>query len=309
MKNKDLISIADLSRPEIEEIFQVTKELKDLHIKGVEEKCLSGRILGLIFEKSSMRTRVSLEVAIVQLGGYAIYQTQTEINLGKREAIKDVAKVLSRYLNGIAIRTFGHDTVLELAKYATIPVINALTDLYHPCQALTDVYTILEKFKTLENIKIVFIGDGNNVAKSLAQTCIKLGIDFHIASPKGYEFDADFISELKHMANGKNLLHLYRNPEEAAENANVIYTDTWTSMGQEEETAQRLQIFPPYQINQELVSQANGDCIVMHCLPAHRGEEITDAVADGAQSRLWDQAENRLHAQKALLVRLLGQTG
>lgn len=256
MKNKDLISIADLSRPEIEEIFQVTKELKDLHIKGVEEKCLSGRILGLIFEKSSMRTRVSLEVAIVQLGGYAIYQTQTEINLGKREAIKDVAKVLSRYLNGIAIRTFGHDTVLELAKYATIPVINALTDLYHPCQALTDVYTILEKFKTLENIKIVFIGDGNNVAKSLAQTCIKLGIDFHIASPKGYEFDADFISELKHMANGKNLLHLYRNPEEAAENANVIYTDTWTSMGQEAEAEIRRQAFENYQVNAALLKNA-----------------------------------------------------
>ncbi|GJQ49706.1 ornithine carbamoyltransferase [Candidatus Kuenenia stuttgartiensis] len=305
MKNKDLISIADLSRPEIEEIFQVTKELKDLHIKGVEEKCLSGRILGLIFEKSSMRTRVSLEVAIVQLGGYAIYQTQTEINLGKREAIKDVAKVLSRYLNGIAIRTFGHDTVLELAKYATIPVINALTDLYHPCQALTDVYTILEKFKTLENIKIVFIGDGNNVAKSLAQTCIKLGIDFHIASPKGYEFDADFISELKHMANGKNLLHLYRNPEEAAENANVIYTDTWTSMGQEAEAEIRRQAFENYQVNAALLKKCADNVKVMHCLPAHRGEEITDEVIDGKCSVVYDQAENRLHVEKAILKLLL----
>lgn len=305
MKNKDLISIADLSRPEIEEIFQVTKELKDLHIKGVEEKCLSGRILGLIFEKSSMRTRVSLEVAIVQLGGYAIYQTQTEINLGKREAIKDVAKVLSRYLNGIATRTFGHDTVLELAKYATIPVINALTDLYHPCQALTDVYTILEKFKTLENIKIVFIGDGNNVAKSLAQTCIKLGIDFHIASPKGYEFDADFISELKHMANGKNLLHLYRNPEEAAENANVIYTDTWTSMGQEAEAEIRRQAFENYQVNAALLKKCADNVKVMHCLPAHRGEEITDEVIDGKCSVVYDQAENRLHVEKAILKLLL----
>ncbi|MCF6152929.1 MAG: ornithine carbamoyltransferase [Candidatus Kuenenia stuttgartiensis] len=305
MKNKDLISIADLSRPEIEEIFQVTKELKDLHIKGVEEKCLSGRILGLIFEKSSMRTRVSLEVAIVQLGGYAIYQTQTEINLGKREAIKDVAKVLSRYLNGIAIRTFGHDTVLELAKYATIPVINALTDLYHPCQALTDVYTILEKFKTLENIKIVFIGDGNNVAKSLAQTCIKLGIDFHIASPKGYEFDADFISELKHMANGKNLIHLYRNPEEAAENANVIYTDTWTSMGQEAEAEIRRQVFKNYQVNAALLKKCADNVKVMHCLPAHRGEEITDEVIDGKCSVVYDQAENRLHVEKAILKLLL----
>ena len=305
MKNKDLISIADLSRPEIEEIFQVTKELKDLHIKGVAEKCLSGKILGLIFEKSSMRTRVSLEVAIVQLGGYAIYQTQTEINLGKREAIKDVAKVLSRYLDGIAIRTFGHDTALELAKYATIPVINALTDLYHPCQALTDVYTILEKFETLKNVKIVFIGDGNNVAKSLAQTCIKLDIDFHIASPKGYEFDADFISELKHMANGKNLIHLYLNPEEAAENANVIYTDTWTSMGQEAEAEIRRQAFKSYQVNTALLKKCADNVKVMHCLPAHRGEEITDEVIDGKWSVVYDQAENRLHVEKAILKLLL----
>lgn len=305
MKNKDLISIADLSRAEIEEIFQVTKELKDQHIKGCEEKCLRGKILGLIFEKSSMRTRVSLEVAIVQLGGYAIYQTQTEINLGKREAIKDVAKVLSRYLNGIAIRTFGQDTVQELARYATIPVINALSDLYHPCQALTDVYTILEKFTTLDDVKIVFIGDGNNVAKSLAQTCIKLGINFHIASPKGYEFDTDFISELKQMANGKDLIHLYQNPEEAAENANIIYTDTWTSMGQETEAEIRRQAFKNYQVNANLLRICANDVKVMHCLPAHRGEEITDEVIDGKCSVVYDQAENRLHVEKAILKLLL----
>ncbi|MCF6147154.1 MAG: ornithine carbamoyltransferase [Candidatus Kuenenia sp.] len=305
MKNKDLISIADLSRSEIEEIFQVTRELKDQHIRGFEEKCLSGKILGLIFEKSSMRTRVSLEVAIVQLGGYAIYQTQSEINLGKRESIKDVAKVLSRYLNGIAIRTFGQDTVQELAKYATIPVINALSDLYHPCQALTDVYTILEKFNTLDNVKIVFIGDGNNVAKSLAQTCVKLDISFHIASPKGYEFDADFISELKQLADGKDLIHLYQNPEEAAENANVIYTDTWTSMGQETEAEIRRQAFKNYQVNVNLLKICANDVKVMHCLPAHRGEEITDEVIDGRCSVVYDQAENRLHVEKAILKLLL----
>ncbi|MBM4053329.1 MAG: ornithine carbamoyltransferase [Planctomycetes bacterium] len=305
MKNKDLISIADLSRSEIEEIFQVTKDLKEQHMKGFDEKCLSGKILGLIFEKSSMRTRVSLEVAIVQLGGYAIYQSQTEINLGKREAIKDVARVLSRYLNGIAIRTFGQNTVQELAKYATIPVINALSDLYHPCQALTDVYTILEKFSTLNNIKIVFIGDGNNVAKSLAQTCILLGTDFHIASPKGYELDTDFIYELKKLANGKNLFHVHQDPKDAAKNANVIYTDTWTSMGQEAEAEIRRQAFRNYQINADLLKICAKDVKVMHCLPAHRGEEITDEVIDGERSIVYDQAENRLHVEKAILKLLL----
>ena len=305
MKCKDLISIADLSQSDIEEIFNVTKELKEWHNKGYDEKCLSGKILGMIFEKSSMRTRVSFEVSMVQLGGHAIYLTQNDINLGKREAVKDGARVLSRYVNGIAIRTFGQDTIQELARYATVPVINALSDYLHPCQALTDLYTIKEKFGTYTNIKIAFIGDGNNVARSLAQICTKLGIHFHVASPKGYELTPDFVSKTKQMADGNDLIHLYQDPKEAAEKANVLYTDTWVSMGQETEEEVRKQAFKDFQINSDLLKSAKDDVKVMHCLPAHRGEEITDEVIDGPHSIVYDQAENRLHVEKALLKLLL----
>jgi len=305
MKCKDLISIADLSQSDIEEIFNVTRELKEWHNKGYDEKCLSGKILGMIFEKSSMRTRVSFEVSMVQLGGNAIYLTQNDINLGKREAVKDGARVLSRYVNGIAIRTFGQDTIQELARYATVPVINALSDYLHPCQALTDLYTIKEKFGTYTNIKIVFVGDGNNVARSLAQICAKLGIHFHVASPKGYELTPDFVSKTKQMAEGNDLIHLYQDPKEAAEKANVLYTDTWVSMGQEAEEEARRQAFKDFQINSDLLKTAKDDVKVMHCLPAHRGEEITDEVIDGPHSIVYDQAENRLHVEKALLKLLL----
>ena len=305
MKCKDLISIADLSQADIEEIFNVTKELKEWHNKGYDEKCLSGKILGMIFEKSSMRTRVSFEVSMVQLGGNAIYLTQNDINLGKREAVKDGARVLSRYVNGIAIRTFGQDTIQELARYATVPVINALSDYLHPCQALTDLYTIKEKFGAYTNIKIAFVGDGNNVARSLAQICAKLGIHFHIASPKGYELTPDFVSKTKQMADGNDLIHLYQDPKEAAEKANVLYTDTWVSMGQEAEEEVRRQAFKDFQINSDLLKPAKDDVKVMHCLPAHRGEEITDEVIDGPHSIVYDQAENRLHVEKALLKLLL----
>ena len=305
MKCKDLISIADLSQSDIEEIFNVTRELKEWHNKGYDEKCLSGKILGMIFEKSSMRTRVSFEVSMVQLGGHAIYLTQNDINLGKREAVKDGARVLSRYVNGIAIRTFGQDTIQELARYATVPVINALSDYLHPCQALTDLYTIKEKFGTYTNIKIAFIGDGNNVARSLAQICTKLGIHFHVASPKGYELAPDFVSKTKQMADGNDLIHLYQDPKEAAEKANVLYTDTWVSMGQEAEEEARIQAFKDFQINSDLLKPAKDDVKVMHCLPAHRGEEITDEVIDGPHSIVYDQAENRLHVEKALLKLLL----
>lgn len=305
MKCKDLISIADLSQSDIEEIFNVTKELKEWHNKGYDEKCLSGKILGMIFEKSSMRTRVSFEVSMVQLGGHAIYLTQNDIYLGKREAVKDGARVLSRYVNGIAIRTFGQDTIQELARYATVPVINALSDYLHPCQALTDLYTIKEKFGTYTNIKIAFIGDGNNVARSLAQICAKLRIHFHLASPKGYELAPDFVSKTKQMAEGNDLIHLYQDPKEAAEKANVLYTDTWVSMGQETEEEVRKQAFKCFQINSDLLKSAKDDVKVMHCLPAHRGEEITDEVIDGPHSIVYDQAENRLHVEKALLKLLL----
>jgi len=305
MKCKDLITIADLLPSDIEEIFNVTRELKEWHNKGYDEKCLSGKILGMIFEKSSMRTRVSFEVAMAQLGGHAIYLTQTDINLGKREAVKDGARVLSRYVNGIAIRTFAQETIQELARYATVPVINALSDSFHPCQALTDLYTIKEKFGTLSNLKIVFVGDGNNVARSLAQICAKLGLHLHIASPKGYELTPDFISKTKQMAEGIETIHLYQEPKEAAEKANILYTDTWISMGQEAEAETRKKAFSGFQINSELLKVAKDDVKVMHCLPAHRGEEITDEIIDGTHSIVYDQAENRLHVEKALLKLLL----
>jgi len=305
MKCKDLTTIADLLPSDIEEIFNVTKELKEWHNKGYDEKCLSGKILGMIFEKSSMRTRVSFEVAMAQLGGHAIYLTQTDINLGKREAVKDGARVLSRYVNGIVIRTFAQETIQELARYATVPVINALSDYLHPCQALTDLYTIKEKFGTLSNIRIVFIGDGNNVARSLAQICAKLGLHLHIASPKGYELTPDFISKTKQMAEGIETIHLYQEPKEAAEKANILYTDTWISMGQEAEAETRKKAFSGFQINSELLKVAKDDVKVMHCLPAHRGEEITDEIIDGTHSIVYDQAENRLHVEKALLKLLL----
>lgn len=305
MKCKDLTTIADLLPSDIEEIFNVTKELKEWHNKGYDEKCLSGKILGMIFEKSSMRTRVSFEVAMTQLGGHAIYLTQTDINLGKREAVKDGARVLSRYVNGIVIRTFAQETIQELARYATVPVINALSDYLHPCQALTDLYTIKEKFGTLSNIRIVFIGDGNNVARSLAQICAKLGLHLHIASPKGYELTPDFISKTKQMAEGIETIHLYQEPKEAAEKANIVYTDTWVSMGQEAEAETRKKAFSGFQINGELLKVAKDDVKVMHCLPAHRGEEITDEIIDGTHSIVYDQAENRLHVEKALLKLLL----
>lgn len=216
MKCKDLISIADLLQSDIEEIFHVTRELKEWHNKGHDEKYLNGKILGMIFEKSSMRTRVSFEVAMIQLGGHAIYLPQSDINLGKREAVKDGAKVLSRYVDGIVIRTFGQDTIQELARYATVPVINALSDYLHPCQALTDLYTIKEKFDTYTNVKISYIGDGNNVARSLVQICSKLGIHLYVASPKGYELSPDFITKAKQMTDSDDLIHLCNDPREVA---------------------------------------------------------------------------------------------
>ncbi|MCC6326052.1 MAG: ornithine carbamoyltransferase [Candidatus Brocadia sp.] len=305
MKCKDLISIADLLPSDIEEIFTVTRELKEWHAKGYDEKCLNGKILGMIFEKSSMRTRVSFEVAMVQLGGHAIYLTQGDINLGKREAVKDGARVLSRYVDGIVIRTFGQETIQELARYATVPVINALSDYLHPCQALTDMYTIKEKFGTYTNVKIAYIGDGNNVARSLAQICAKLGIHFYVASPKGYELSSEFLAKAKQMAEGYDVIHLSHDPKEVAKNAQVLYTDTWVSMGQEAEKAVRQQAFRDFQINNDIVKLAKNDVKVMHCLPAHRGEEITDDVLDGPNSIVYDQAENRLHVEKALLKLLL----
>ena len=293
---KDLLTINDLSVAEINEMLKLAGELKEKRQSFGEP--LKGKTLGLIFEKPSNRTRVSFEVGITELGGHAIYLGSYEIDLGKRESPEDVAKVLSRYLNGIIARTFSHKTVVELAKYSSIPVINGLTDYQHPCQALSDLFTIKEK-KGLNNITVAFIGDGNNVLKSLLYICHKMGIKINAACPKGYEPSKDVLKDVAGSA------MIFNSPEEAVKGADVIYTDVWTSMGQEKEYKKRLKVFKKYQVSSELVKLANKDAIVLHCLPAHRGQEITNEVMDSAASVILDQAENRLHVQKAILVKLL----
>ncbi|MDP2911445.1 MAG: ornithine carbamoyltransferase [Candidatus Omnitrophota bacterium] len=293
---KDLLTINDLSVSEIKEILDLAKELKQArHDSG---DALKGKTVGLIFEKPSNRTRVSFEVGITELGGHAIYLGSYEIDLGKRESPKDVAMVLSRYLTGIVARTFSHKTVVELAKYSSIPVINGLTDYQHPCQALSDLFTIKEK-KGLNNITVAFIGDGNNVLNSLLYICHKMGIRINASCPKGYEPDKETLKEVAGSA------AIFNSPSDAVKGADVVYTDVWTSMGQEKEYRKRLKAFKKYQVNSELMKFANKDAIVMHCLPAHRGQEITDEIIDGKSSVVLDQAENRLHVQKAILIKLL----
>jgi len=293
---KDLLEINDLNLSEIREIFKLAGELKEKR-QGFGEP-LKEKTVGLIFEKPSNRTRVSFEVGITELGGHAIYLGSYEIDLGKRESTKDVAKVLSRYLHGIIARTFSHKTVVELAKYSSIPVINGCTDYKHPCQALIDLFNIKEK-KGLDGITVAFIGDGNNVLNSLLYICHKIGIKIHAACPKGYEPGKDILKDTAVSAS------IFSSPADAVKGADVIYTDVWTSMGQEKEYRKRLKIFKKYQVNSELMRLANKDAIVMHCLPAHRGQEITDEVIDSAASVVLDQAENRLHVQKAILIKLL----
>lgn len=299
MKRKDLISIKDLKREEIEEVLDKTGELKEDHRKGGEPLLLKGKFLALLFEKPSLRTRVSFEVGMKQLGGDSLYLSPHEVQLGKREAVKDVAKVLSRYVDGIMARVFAHKTIVELAKTADVPVINGLSDLLHPCQVLSDIYTILEKRKSLDDLKVAFVGDGNNVANSWIYAASKLGINLIVATPEGYEPDKEVLAEA-----GDNVKSIHA-PEEAVKGADVIYTDTWVSMGREEEVEKRERAFSPYQVNEDLLKKAKPECLVMHCLPAHRGKEITDEVMDGPHSIVFDQAENRMHVQKAILALLL----
>lgn len=293
---KDLISLKDLTSEEIKEIFDLASELK-LKRKTYGEP-LKGKTLGLIFEKPSTRTRVSFEVGMAELGGNAIYLGSDEIELGKREATSDVAKVLSRYLDAIVARTFSHSTVSELARYASIPVINGLTDMQHPCQALGDLFTIKEK-KGLKNITLAFIGDGNNVLNSLLYGCSKLGIKVNAGCPKGYEPRIEILNDAGGICN------IYSSPKDAVRDADIVYTDVWTSMGQEKEYRKRRRVFKLYQVNSGLLKLAKKDALVMHCLPAHRGQEITDEIMDDRQSIVFDQAENRLHVQKAILIKLL----
>ena len=301
---KDLISIKDLSAKEIMDIFSLTDRLKNNKAKF--SKALKGKTLALIFQKPSNRTRVSFEVGMFQLGGNSLYLSPNEISLGVRESIADVAKTLSRYIDGIVLRTFEHKNCLEMAKTASIPVINGLSDFSHPCQGLADLYTIREKVKGLKNITLAYIGDGNNVCHSLLFACAKLGVNMHVGSPKGYEPDLLVLNDSKSMAELNNAsIKLFNNAFDAVKGADVIYTDVWASMGQEEESRKRREIFASFQVNANLVNSANKNALIMHCLPAHRGEEITDDVLDGKYSVVFDQAENRMHVQKAILIKLL----
>ncbi len=300
MNTNKLTSILDLTGDDILEIFDVAAKLKGSNVRDYSNT-MTGKILGMIFEKCSMRTRVSFEVAMAQLGGHPIYLTKQDINLGERESIKDGANVLSRYVDCIAIRTFGQEMVEELAKEASVPVINALSDYCHPCQALTDLFTIKEKRGSLDNVIVSYIGDGNNVARSLAFICAKLGTPFRIATPENYELDKNTLSIVDEIASDNFSISVGNDPQSAAKDADVIYADTWTSMGQESEAVTRRNDFKGFQINSELTAQAKDNVIIMHCLPAHRGEEITDEVIDGPNSAVYDQAENRMHIKKALL--------
>jgi ornithine carbamoyltransferase len=298
---RDFLTVWDLSSDDIEYLIKRAMELKI----GIDKnKCpLIGKSIGLFFEKPSTRTRVSFEVGIYQLGAQSIYLSSKELQLNRGESIADTARVLSRYLNGIILRLYSHSVMEEFARHATIPVINGLSDIHHPCQALADLMTIMEKKGRLKGVRLAYIGDGNNVANSLIEASAKTGVDITIACPEGYEPLADVLDRARENARGDIII--LRNPKEAAARADVIYTDVWISMGQEKDTEKRKEKFKNFQVNEDLLKCAKPDVIVLHCLPAHRGEEITDDVIDGPNSVVFDQAENRLHTEKALLEFLI----
>jgi ornithine carbamoyltransferase len=299
LKGRSFVRVADWSREELLDVLDLADELKRLRQQGEEQPLLPGRTLGMIFQKPSTRTRVSFEVGMYQLGGLALHLSAADLQLGRGETIKDTAHVLSRYVDAIMIRTFAQADVEELAEHASIPVINGLTDSAHPCQALADVMTIRERFGRLEGLRIAYLGDGNNVCASLMVACAKLGLEFSAATPPGYR-PPDDVVRIAREAGGT--VELTEDPNKAAAGADVLYTDVWTSMGQDEERDRRLRDLRGYGIDAALLAQADGDAIVLHCLPAHYGEEITEDVLYGPHSAVWDQAENRLHAQKALLA-------
>ncbi|WP_200890857.1 ornithine carbamoyltransferase [Anoxybacillus thermarum] len=306
LKGKDFLTLADYSKEEIEYLLHLALELKEKQQSGERYMPLSGKTLAMIFEKPSTRTRVSFEVGMVQLGGHALHLSSRDLQIGRGETIADTARVLSEYVDAIMIRTFEHEKVEELAHYATIPVINGLTDDDHPCQALADLLTIYEVKGKLQGLKLAYIGDGNNMAHALMLAAAKVGMDCAVASPKGYEPKEAVVNEAKNIANESGATIVVTNdPYEALVDADVVYTDVWASMGQEAEAIERMHIFAPFQVNETLVQQAKSDFMFLHCLPAHRGEEVTEGVIDGVHSYIFQQAGNRLHAQKALLVSLL----
>ena len=302
------LSISDFSSEELWNFLYKAKELKEqLKTEGSNPPILKGKILGMLFQKPSLRTRVSFEVGMMHLGGQALYISPHEVGLGTRETVSDVARVLSSYVDGIMARVFSHQHILQLAEHSRVPVINGLSDYNHPCQALTDMFTIWEHFGEVKGLKLAYVGDGNNMATSLVILMAKMGIHFSIAAPPSYQLPPEILSEAQSLAEETEVsISVTHNPVEAVSDADIIYTDVWTSMGQEAEANKRLKVFPPYQVNNSLVKKAKPETVILHCLPAHRGEEITDDVADSPQSLLFQQAENRLHAQKGILALLLG---
>ncbi|HQJ11326.1 MAG TPA: ornithine carbamoyltransferase [Anaerolineae bacterium] len=303
---RHFLTLADLTPAELQEILDLAVQLKTEWKAGGNPPLLGGKVLGMIFQKPSLRTRVSFDMAMLHLGGHALYLSPNEIQLGKRESTADVARVLARYVHVIMARVFDHADVVELAKWSTVPVINGLSDYSHPCQGIADFLTILEHKGTLKGRKLAYLGDSNNVTHSLIFGATKLGMDFALGAPAGYSLRPDVLALAEQFAaESGSKISISTDPRAAIQGADVVYTDTWTSMGQEAEAEERRKIFPPYQVNPALLAYARPDAIVMHCLPAHRGDEITDEVADGPQSVIFDQAENRMHAQKAILLWVL----
>lgn len=301
--NKSLLRITDLTKKEIDSLLKKTKLLKERGKKGIPYTPLLGKTLCLVFEKASTRTRLSFEVAMRQLGGSSIFISQRESQIGRGEPIKDTARVLSRYVDGVVIRTYSQESLEEFAQFSSVPVINGLTDLRHPCQILSDIYTVFEKKGEFQDLKFAWIGDGNNMANSWVDAASKLNLNLVLACPKGYEPDKEILKQALNKPESR--ITITSDPFEAAKGADVLNTDVWTSMGQEKENAERLKAFKDYQLNESLLAKAKKDCLVMHCLPAHRGEEITNDVLEGDNSVVFDQAENRLHMQKAILEWLL----
>lgn len=302
-----LISLHDVTVDEFHQILDVAQKLKKETKAGIEHHLLKGKTLAMIFTKSSTRTRVSFETGMYQLGGHPMYLNGNDIQLGRGESIYDTANVLSRFVDGIMIRTFAHQDVLDLAKYGSLPVINGLTDLLHPCQALADLLTVYEHKGKLEGLKLAYVGDGNNVAHSLLYAAAKAGMHMSVATPAGYECNAEIVENAKADAKQTgSILTFTQDPNEAVAGADVVCTDTWVSMGQEEEKAERIKIFKDYQVNAQLFGKANEDAIFIHCLPAYRGYEVTEDIIDGPRSVIFDEAENRLHAQKAVMALVMG---
>lgn len=302
---KDILTLLDLSKEDIDRLLNRAVELKDMQKKGVRHRPFAGRTLGLIFDKASTRTRVSFESAMVQLGGHPIFISARDTQIARDEPVRDTARVLSRYLDCLAIRTYSQDLLEEFAEFASIPVINALTDLYHPCQVLSDLMTVIEKKGRYSGIKIAWIGDGNNVAHSWINAAAVLDLYLVLACPEGYTPNEEILKRAKETGYGR--IDVVSEPSEAVKNADVIYTDVWASMGQEGEHTIRKKVFESYQVNRRLLKQASGDAIVMHCLPAHRDEEISEEVLEGANSVVWDQSENKLHMSKAILEALISR--